>query len=104
MTFNNFWADLGNKILDIKYYISDVLWDELIRNPLFLTAVGIFFILSIIKGWKNISLIIFSVVSVTLVTHFLLPEDFGLSNLFPFVGGILAVGAIGLYFFFVKSK
>jgi len=97
------WKEISNNLLDIKYYISDVLWDKLIRNPYFLGAVGLFFLFSVFKRWKSTAIIIFSIASITCVTHFLLPEKTGFSHLFPFVGAIILAGGVAIYFLFVKD-
>jgi hypothetical protein len=98
--------EIGAKLLEIKDYVSHVLWDKLIANHIFLGAVGLIFIISIIKGWEKIALLIFSVSSIIAATHFLLPEEFEMATvpeIVSFIGSIVLIGFIVVYFLFIRS-
>ena len=98
-------TDLGIKLSVFKEYITKELWDKVISNHIILGAVGLLFLVSVIKGWKKVALIIFACVSIMVTTHYLLPDEFGMATVpqsVSFVACIFFTGIIVIYFLFIK--
>jgi uncharacterized membrane protein len=91
---------------NIVKFIKGLSFSNIFSHPLFLGLLLILFFFAVYKRSKFLLLFLFSCISVAALLHFFLPEsgEMTLSSLLPFAGGGVAIGAVIIYFGFIKSE
>jgi len=91
---------------NIVKFIKGLSFDTIFGHPIFLGILLVVFFFAVIKRSKFLLLFLFTCVSVAALLHFFLPEsgEMTLSSLLPFAAGGVAIGAVIIYFGFVKSE
>ena len=74
-------------------------------RALFAVIVVVFFF-AVIKRSKFVILFLFTLLSLMALVHYTLPEggEMTASSLLPFAGGCLGIGAVLIYFTFIKVE
>jgi hypothetical protein len=90
---------------NIVKFIKGLSFHSIITNPLLLGILLAVFFFAVIKKSKFLLLFLFACVSVAVLFHYALPEEgeMTLSSLLPFAGGGVAIGAVLIYFGFIKE-
>lgn len=91
---------------NIVKFIKGLTFHAIFGNPLILGILLIVFFYAVIKRSKFLLLFLFTCISVAALLHYCLPEDGEMtaSSLLPFAGGGVAIGAVIIYFGFIKSE
>ena len=108
-------ADIINKTKDvlspfetenIVKFVKGLSFETIFSHPLVLGIILVIVFYAIVKRSKFILLFLFTCISVAALLHYTLPEDGELtvSSLLPFAGGGVAIGAVLIYFGFIKSE
>jgi len=77
------------------------------ENPWLIGAFLVIFFYAVIKRSKFVLLSLFTVIAVMVMIRFVFPpqgDDLSLSSTLPFVASGIVIGAVLLYFNFVKSE
>jgi hypothetical protein len=83
---------------------------ELFTNPILLCVFAILLFFGVYKKSKTILLSLFSIVGMILIIKFALPAgtagnaEMSLGSVVPFVVGGVVIGAVIIYFTFIKSE
>jgi len=91
---------------NILKFFKGLTLSTIFSNPLILCILLVIIFFAVIKRSKIIFLFLFACVSIVALIQYTLPEngDMTLSRLLPFAGGALAIGAVLIYFSFIKSE
>jgi hypothetical protein len=91
---------------NIVKFVKGLSFSYIIGNPFILSLFLIIFFYAVFKRSKFILLFLFTCISVAALIHYTLPEsgNMSLSSLIPFAGGGVAIGAVLIYFGFIKSE
>jgi hypothetical protein len=91
---------------NIVKFIKGLSFDTIFGHPLFLVILLIVFFYAVIKRSKFLLLFLFTCISVAALLHYTLPEsgEMTISTLLPFAGGGVAIGAVIIYFGFIKAE
>lgn len=91
---------------NIVKFIKGLSFTVIIGNPFILGLFLLLFFYAVFKRSKFILLFLFTCVSVAALIHYTLPEsgEMTLSTLIPFAGGGVVIGAVLIYFGFIKSE
>jgi hypothetical protein len=91
---------------NIVKFIKGLSFNYIIGNPFVLGLFLIIFFYAVFKRSKFILLFLFTCITVAALIHYTLPEsgDMSLASLIPFAGGGVAIGAVLIYFGFIKSE
>jgi uncharacterized membrane protein len=91
---------------NIIKFIKGLSFDTIFGHPLFLGFLLIVFFFAVIKRSKFLLLFLFACFSLAGLLHYTLPEsgEFSVSSLLPFACGGVAIGAVLIYFGFIKSE
>jgi hypothetical protein len=90
----------------IQFFQAKTL-QSILDNPLVLLAFVLVLFYIIIKRSKFMLLFLFSLLSLILLVRYTLPATettLDVRSTVPFVGGCLGIGAVLLYFIFIKSE
>ncbi len=91
---------------NIIKFVKGLNFSTIIGNPLILGIFVVVFFFAVIKRSKFILLFLFTCVSVSALVHYTLPEggEMTPATLLPFAMGALAIGAVLIYFSFIKTE
>jgi hypothetical protein len=91
---------------NIIKFVKGLTLATIFTNPLILGLLLVVLFFAVIKRSKFLLLFLFTCFSVVALIHYTLPEsgDMKLSSLLPFAGGGVAIGAVLIYFGFIKSE
>lgn len=79
---------------------------EIFGNWIFLLVIALLFFLAVYKRSKVVMLTLFLIVALVLIFKFTMPdagEELSLKSIFPFAGSALGLGAVLIYFIFIKE-
>jgi hypothetical protein len=80
---------------------------SILENPLLLLALVLVLFYTVVKRSKFMLLFLFTLLSLMLLVRYTLPfpeNALDIHSTIPFVAGCLGIGAVLLYFIFVKSE
>ncbi len=108
-------ADMINKTKDalspfetenIVKFAKGLSFSTIFSHPLVLCIILIVLFYAVIKRSKFILLFLFTCVSVAALLHYTLPEsgEMTVGSLLPFAFGGVAIGAVIIYFGFIKAE
>ena len=85
--------------------LKDLSFKSLIDNPLILALLVVVLFFAFVRRSKFIVLFIFAIVSLFALVHYALPltRELTVTSLLPFAFGCLGVGAVLIYFIFIKT-
>ena len=85
--------------------LKDLSFKSLIDNPLILALLVVVLFFAFVRRSKFILLFIFTIVSLLALVHYALPltRELTVTSLLPFAFGCLGVGAVLIYFIFIKT-
>jgi hypothetical protein len=91
---------------NIVKFIKGLTFSTIFGNPILLCILLVVFFFAVIKRSKFILLFLFTFISVAALVHYTLPDngEMSPSSLLPFAGGALVIGAVLIYFSFIKSE
>ncbi len=91
---------------NIVKFIKGLTFSTIFGNPVVLCILLIVFFFAVVKRSKFIILFLFTCVSVAALIHYTLPEsgEMTLGTILPFAFGGVAIGAVLIYFGFIKSE
>jgi hypothetical protein len=90
----------------ISFFQSTTL-QSILDNPLVLVALALVLFYAVIKRSKFMLLFLFTLLSTILLVRYTLPPPgtpLEVGNTLPFASGCLGIGAVLLYFIFVKAE
>jgi hypothetical protein len=88
-------------------YMRNLTLEKAMENPWLITAFLVIFFYAVIKRSKFVLLTLFSVISLMVLMRYTFPisgDELELSSTLPFVFGALLIGAVVLYFNFIKTE
>jgi hypothetical protein len=88
-------------------YLKSLTLERAMENPWLIAAFIIIFFYAVVKRSKFVLLSLFTVISLMVLIRYTFPAGGGemaLSSTLPFVFGALLIGAVVLYFNFIKSE
>jgi hypothetical protein len=92
---------------NIVNFIQHLTVKSAITNPWFIAGFAIVAFYAIFKRSKFVLSILFTAASLLLLIHYTLPTDnegLTLSSTLPFAFGALAIGAVLIYLYFIKTE
>ncbi len=87
-------------------YLAGIRVGELLSDPRILFAAAVLFLVAAYMRWKTILLLEFGIAGILVVMRYSGLEQGDTSidkNMIVFVGGVIAVGVILIYFLFIKG-
>ena len=85
-------------------YIASVDFAKLAADPRVLLATAVVAVVAVILRWKFVIILIFAVAAVMAVARYANLREAALdTQMFLFVGGMVAVGIVLIYFLFIKG-
>ncbi len=91
----------------IVNFLKNLTLKSAMENPWVVSAFLIIFFFAVIKRSKFVLLTLFTVISLMVLVRYTFPsngDDLSLSSMLPFVSGGLLIGAVVLYFNFIKTE
>jgi len=91
----------------IVQFVKNITLKSVMGNPWIIGAILIIFFYAVIKRSKFVLLALFTVISLTVLIRFTYQtqgDEMSLSSTLPFVFGGVAIGAVIIYFSFIKSE
>lgn len=88
-------------------YLQNMTLKNVMENPWLMGFFLVIFFYAVIKRSKFVLLSLFCVIAIMLMVRYVFPpqgDELSLSSTLPFVGGGIVIGAVLLYFNFVKSE
>ena len=79
---------------------------QIFSHPAVLILLFVFFFFGVVKRSKIVLLSLFSMICIAVIMRYAMPtpgDDLSMSSMFPFIGGGLVIGAVVIYFSFIKS-
>jgi hypothetical protein len=87
-------------------FIKDLSFTTIFNNPYILTLLLAVFFFAVIKRSKFVLLFLFTLLSLMALVRYTLPTgpDLSATTMLPFAFGCLAIGAVLIYFIFIKTE
>ena len=88
-------------------FLQNLTLKSAMENPWIIGTFLVIFFYAVIKRSKFVLLSLFCVIAIMVMTRYIFPpqgDGLNLSSTLPFVGGGLVIGAVLLYFNFIKSE
>ncbi len=91
---------------NIVKFIKGLTFSSIIGNPVILCILLAVFFFAVIKRSRFLLLFLFACITIACLIHYTLPDngEMTLSSILPFVGGGLVIGAVIIYFGFIKTE
>lgn len=91
---------------NIVKFVKELSFKTVMGNPWMLCILLVVFFFAVIKRSKFVLLFLFTLLSLMALISYALPEGGELTpgSLLPFAGGCLAIGAVLIYFIFIKVE
>ena len=91
---------------NVVSFLKELSFATLIDSPLVLCLFLLVLFFAVIKRSKFVLLFLFTVVSLLALVHYSLPNavEMNVTSLLPFAFGCLAIGAVIIYFTFIKVE
>ena len=91
---------------NVVKFVKELSFTTVMGNPWMLGILVIVFFFAVIKRSKFVLLFLFTLLTLMALVHYTLPIDRELTAgaLLPFAGGCLGVGAVLIYFIFIKTE
>lgn len=93
---------------NIIAFVKDLTFESALRNPLLMIFFAVLLFYAVVKRSKTVLVLIFSSISLMFLIRYTLPPDQGaelsLGSTIPFAFGALAIGAVIIYFIFIKGE
>ena len=91
---------------NIVKFVKELSFTTVMGNPWVLGILAVVFFFAIIKRSKFVLLFLFTLLSLMALVSYTLPEGGGVTvtGFLPFAGGCLAIGAVLIYFIFIKME
>ena len=90
----------------IVRFVKELTVKTVFENPWILGLLSIVFFYAIIKRSKFVLLFLFTLLSLMALVHYTLPvgNEMNAMSMVPFAFGSLGIGAVLIYFIFIKSE
>jgi hypothetical protein len=87
-------------------FIKDLSFTTIFNNPYIFTLLLVVFFFAVIKRSKFVLLFLFTLLSLMALVRYTLPTgpDLTATTMLPFAFGCLAIGAVLIYFIFIKAE
>jgi hypothetical protein len=88
-------------------YFRTLTFEKALRNPWLLAFFAVVLFYAVVKRSRAMLLLLFFVVSVSALLAHTLPQpgdDFSPTSLLPLAGGAICIGAVLIYFVFIKAE
>lgn len=91
---------------NIIKFIKELSITTIFNNPWIFSLLLIVFFFAVIKRSKFVLLFLFTLLTLMTLVRYTLPSgpDLSVSSLLPFAFGCLAIGAVLIYFIFIKAE
>jgi hypothetical protein len=91
---------------NIIRFVKELSFKTVIDNPWILSMLAVVFFFAVIKRSKFVLLFLFTLLSLTALIHYTLPQEaeLNVTTFLPFAFGCLAIGSILIYFIFIKAE
>ena len=91
---------------NVVKFVKELSFTTVMGNPWMLSILVIVFFFAVIKRSKFVLLFLFTLLTLMALVHYALPAggELTASALLPFAGGCLGVGAVLIYFIFIKTE
>jgi hypothetical protein len=91
---------------NIVKFVKELSFTTVMGNPWMLGILVIVFFYAIIKRSKFVLLFLFTLLSLMALVHYTLPAggELTVTGFLPFAAGLLAIGAVLIYFIFIKAE
>jgi len=92
---------------NVLKFLQNLTLKSAMENPWIIGAFLVIFFYAVIKRSKFVLLSLFCVIAIMVMVRYIFPpqgDELNLSSTLPFVGGGLVIGAVLLYFNFIKSE
>jgi hypothetical protein len=93
---------------NIVYFMQNLTMKSAMENPVFIIFILVIAFYAIIKRSKFVLASLFTAIAIMFLVRFTLPTEgdnaLTLSSTLPFAFGGLVIGAVLIYFFFIKSE
>jgi hypothetical protein len=90
----------------IVRFLKDLTIKTIFENPLVLGILIVVFFFAVVKRSKFVLLFLFTLLALMALVHFALPtgNDMNAMAMIPFAFGCLGIGAVLIYFIFIKVE
>lgn len=91
---------------NIVSFIQNLTFESALKNPFLMIFFAVLLFYAVIKRSKTVLLLIFASISLMFLVRYTLRSgegDISLSSTVPFAFGALAIGAVIIYFTFIKG-
>jgi hypothetical protein len=91
---------------NIVRFVKELTIATIIDNPVVLGILAVVFFFAVIKRSKFVILFLFTLLSLMALVRYTLPDgpELTATTLLPFAAGCLAIGAVLIYFIFIKTE
>ena len=91
---------------NIIKFLKEMSIKTIFENPLILGLLVVVFFFAVIKRSKFVLLFLFTLLSLMALVRYTLPSggDMNITSLLPFAFGCLGIGAVLIYFIFIKME
>jgi hypothetical protein len=91
---------------NIVKFVKELSFTTVMGNPWMLGILVIVFFFAIIRRSRFVLLFLFTLLTLMALVHYTLPEggELTVGAMLPFAGGCLGVGAVLIYFIFIKTE
>ncbi|HLO25043.1 MAG TPA: hypothetical protein VK187_02945 [Geobacteraceae bacterium] len=91
---------------NIIKFLKEMSIKTIFENPLILGLLVVVFFFAVIKRSKFVLLFLFTLLSLMALVRYTLPMggDMSITSLLPFAFGCLGIGAVLIYFIFIKTE
>ncbi|HEY6871366.1 MAG TPA: hypothetical protein VI298_01435 [Geobacteraceae bacterium] len=91
---------------NIIRFVKELSFKTVINNPWILTLLAAVFFFAVIKRSKFVLLFLFTLLSFMALVHYSLPQegDLNVTTFLPFAFGCIGIGAVLIYFIFIKVE
>jgi hypothetical protein len=91
---------------NIVKFVKELSFTTVMGNPWMLALLVIVFFFAIIKRSKLVLLFLFTLLSLMALVHYSLPAggELTVTGFLPFAAGCLSIGAVLIYFIFIKTE
>jgi len=91
---------------NVVKFVKELSFTTVMGNPWMLGILVIVFFFAVIRRSKFVLLFLFTLLTLMALVHYTLPagRELTVGALLPFVGGCLGVGAVLIYFIFIKTE
>ena len=91
---------------NVVRFLKELSFKTVMDNPWILGLLVVVFFFAVIKRSKFVLLFLFTLLSLTALVHYTLPEggDLTVTSFLPFAFGSIAISGVLIYFIFIKVE